>query len=244
MVPPPLPLDWFANNTPPPRFEAPVGIPLYRVYQASPDWGPLDANPATKARFALRDGHHGMFYASDREEGALWEALLRYCAFAPGRPVLFPTDRLRGQRLATIRLRTPRVPVLRLYAPAVHHLFGDEHHPASKRILELLTTTNHAASHPEASAMLAGLNALVPPIGHMPILQWKSKQFPDANVYLAYDPPVGAGDWELVDDVPLDDDDGHARIRAVLAREGYAWTPDGTGGTAVATLPATDVEDD
>ncbi|OCG82127.1 hypothetical protein LMG667_19730 [Xanthomonas euvesicatoria] len=238
------PLTWFAGNLPPPLFDAPIGITLYRVYPASPDWGPLDANKKSTARFALCNGHHGMFYASDREEGALWEALLRYCAFAPGRPVQLPTARLRGQRLATVRLHNPGVGVLRLYAPAVHHLFGDEHHPASKRILELLTTTNHAASHAEASAILSGLHALTPPIADMPILQWKSKQFPDANVYLAYDPPLGAGDWALIDDVPLDTPAGHARIRAALAREGYAWTPTSTGATSVATLPTTDPEDE
>ncbi|MDO7931546.1 RES domain-containing protein [Xanthomonas euvesicatoria pv. eucalypti] len=236
------PLDWFANNTPPKRFPAPVGMELYRVVERSPHWGPLDANPYSKARFALRDGHHGMFYVADRIEGALWEALLRYAVFTPGRPLHLPTAKLRGQRLATVRLRTADVGVLRLYAPAVHQLFGDEHHPASVRILELLTTTNHGESHAEAGAMLAGLNGLDPPIPHMPILQWKSKQFPDANVYLAYDPPLGAADWELVDDVPLDDADGHARIRAALAQEGYDWTPMALGATAISELPAADPE--
>lgn len=239
MVPP---LDWFANNTPPTRFPAPVGTELYRVVEQSPHWGPLDANPYSKARFALRDGNHGMFYVADRIEGALWEALLRYAVFTPGGVIHFPTAKLRRQRLAIVRLRTAGVGVLRLYAPAVHLLFGDEHHPGSIRILELLTTTNHSESHAEASAMLAGLNALDPPIAHMPILQWKSKQFPDANVYLAYDPPLGAADWELVDDVPLDDADGHARIRAALAREGYDWTPTALGATAISELPAIDPE--
>lgn len=236
------PLNWFAGNTPPPCFPAPVGMNLYRVVEQSPDWGPLDANPCSKARFALRDGAHGMFYVADRIEGALWEALLRYAVFTPGRPLHFPTAKLRGQRLATVHLRTSSVGVLRLFAPAVHLLFGDEHHPGSVRILGLLTTTNHADSHDEAGAILAGLNALDPSIAHMPILQWKSKQFPDANVFLGYDPPLGAADWELIEDVPLDDADGHALIRAVLKQEGYDWTPVALGATAVGALPAVDPE--
>lgn len=216
------PLPWFTR--PPPLFEAPTGQPLYRVYEGGHPWGPLDANPASKARFALRDDAHGMFYVSDRPEGALWEALLRYVVPRPGEDVELPTAKLTNQRLATVQLHNPNVGVVRLYPPAVHHLFGDEHHPHSKAIIDFLSSTQHAPTHTEAAAMLAGLRALDPPIEYMPILHWKSKQFPDANVYLAYDPPLNADDWSVVEDVALDSRVGHIMIHDALEREGFRWT--------------------
>lgn len=234
------PLAWFANNNAPKLFDPPVGIDLYRVVEQSPDWGALDANRKSRARFALRDNAHGMFYVADRVAGALWEALLRYAAISPGGEAYFPVDKLRGQNLVTVRLRRSDVRVLQLYSPSTSRRFGDEKHPDVVRLQELLTTLNHADTHPEAAAMLAGLNALDPPILHMPILQWKSKQFPDANVFLAFDPPLNSADWKQIEDVPLDTAAGHARIRTALAEQGFTWIPLASGGTDVATLPAED----
>ncbi|CRD50907.1 RES domain-containing protein [Stenotrophomonas indicatrix] len=234
------PLPWFANNNAPKLFDAPVGIDLYRVVEQSPHWGPLDANPVSKARFALRDDRHGMFYVADHVAGALWEALLRYAEMTPGGAAYLPVDKLRGQHLVTVRLGRSDARVLQLYSPSTSRRFGDEAHPDVIRLQELLTTLHHADTHPEAAAMLAGLNALNPPIKHMPILQWKSKQFPDANVFLAFDPPLSSADWNLVEDVPLDNAAGHARIRTALAEQGFNWIPLASGGTDVAVLPAED----
>ncbi len=209
----------------PPLFEPPTDIPLYRVVEDSPHWGPLDANPMSKARFALL-GTHAMFYVSDSPAGALWEALLRHTRFGARGVCQVPVAKLKGQSLVQVRLVRDNVKVLRLSRPELLHLFPDGDGPEVEAISHLIATPDHTLTHPVARALLERLQGLTPPIPHMPMLSWKSRQFPDATVFLAYEPQVDATYWQLDGDpTPLDTPRGRLLLREALARHGFHWSP-------------------
>lgn len=233
----PAGVPWLTE--PPRMFDPPIGKVVYRVVEKAPlvdgipEWGPLDANPHSGARFSLKPSH-AMFYVADSPEGALWEALLRYTRFGANGRCEFPVAKLKDQQLVRVRLVSDRARVLVLSRPELLHLFPDGDSPEVEAVSQLVATHDHASTHSEAQELLDCLQSLTPPIAHMPILRWKSRQFPDANVYLAYDPQVDESCWELVDDpTPLDTSAGIAMIRAALQRHGFLWDPTNTFSTSL-----------
>lgn len=221
---------WFARA---PRFFPPPAADqtLYRVLEKAPvvdgrpQWGPLDGNPNSTGRFALPHGHR-MFYVSDSPEGALWEGLLRYTNLSAHGRWEIPLPKLKGQQLARLRLVRQDVEVLVLSRPEILHLFPDGDTRVLEEVSRLLATPRHKETHPEAVAMLTELRSLSPAVDSMPMLRWNSLQFPEARVYLAFEPRVEPTFWTLESE-PLDlhSREGMKLIRTALANRGFDWTP-------------------
>ena len=210
----------------------PVGA-YYRVHPATlPGLGtvdPLSANPRSTARLALQpalvDGAPavGMFYATDRPAGALFEALFRRAAIHPERRVAFPLADLANQCLSTVLLLGP-VPLIPLALPARRMVVTDAQRDARWR--ELINTPDHADTHAAAVAVHAQVTAA----GHQHAgLYWPSVQAPPALVYLLYDPPLRRDGWIAGTTVALDTPAGHASIAQALAEIGYRWVGDPSG---------------
>ncbi|ASK94690.1 hypothetical protein KWH04_17740 [Xanthomonas campestris pv. trichodesmae] len=183
----------------------------------------MAANPRSEARGALV-GTHAMFYAADSLSGALWEAALRYVEIGRGRVAHFPLFKLRGLVASRIRPCRADLPLLELGRPGILALFPDGDGPEVLAVNALLATPRHQQTHPEFRQLQQDLQAVGVP--DMPVLSWPSRQFPKSTVYLAYEPPMEASWWEVLDSpTALDDPAGHALIQAELARHGFTFEP-------------------
>lgn len=222
-------------TTEPKWLKAPT-IELYRVHKKK--YQAIDANPLSRARFALTGGDHAMFYAADSVEGALWEVLLRDISLGPGGHCEFPANMLKDQVLSKVRLTAVDQRRISLSRPGILHLFPDGD---GNEVLEvnLMTRTNdHSSTHREAEAILQCLRQLDPPIKEMPILSWKSRQFEDSTVYLSYSERTAPSGWEQVGaSMELDSDEGIELIVRTLQQHEFHWTP-------YDRLPTTVIDDD
>ncbi len=197
---------------------------LYRVHRRA--YSATAANQASRARFALTGGSHAMFYAADSVEGALWEVLLRDIMLGPGGDCEFPADMLKDHVLSKVRWTGTDQRRISLSRPGVLHLFPDGDGPEVLAVNELTRTNDHGSTHGEAREMLDCLRSLLPPISHMPMLSWKSRQFEDSTVFLSYSSPSAPSGWTKVGrSMDLDSDKGVELIVRTLRQHAFHWTP-------------------
>ena len=194
---------------------------LWHVYPSR--YGPLDANPNSKARLALV-GTHGMFYAADTLAGALWETVLRNVEPDPHRRVMISPGSLSGMRAVPVSLLRNDVNLLPLGQPELRELFPADSEEA-REVAALLNDPNHSNTHGVARRIYEDL------VRHgfteMPVLSWPSRQLNSSTIYLAYSPPMD-NSWWGVAGVPLELDDpksGHAAVHETLRNHGFDWTP-------------------
>lgn len=206
---------------------APTDVDVWHVYNQR--YGPLTANPASEARFALLRTH-AMFYAADTLAGALWETVLRYVEPDANREVMLRPGLLTNMRAVPIRLLQHGVPLLELGQPGLRALFPADSDEAAA-VAALLHDPVHARTHAEARQLHADLASFG--ISPMPMLSWPSRQLSTSNVYLAYAPPMLQSWWKVTGEaIALDDPDlGHAILQQELARHRYSWTPLATSAT-------------
>lgn len=222
---------WLAK---PPAVRPLAVDPVYwHIYHA--DYAPLSANPFSTARLALVDPEggkksaFGMFYLASDFAGALWEVVLRYIEPDEQRHVRVDVSALAGMRAVRLRLRRDGVPQLELGQPGLRVLFAADS-VESVAVAGLIAEPDHTKTHAEAQQLRDDLVRVG--VVDMPILAWPSRQHNASTVYLAYEPPMTADWWELVDDPqPLDTPAGHALIRAELERCGFRWVPLETNAT-------------
>jgi hypothetical protein len=194
---------------------------LWHVYSSS--YGPLDANPKSKARLALV-GTHGMFYAASTLAGALWETVLRNVEPDPFRRVLISSGSLSGMRAVPVSLLRNDVNLLPLGQPELRDLFPVDSEEA-REVAALLNDPNHSNTHGVARRIHEGL--VRHGITEMPVLSWPSRQLNGATVYLAYSPPMDDSWWRVEGEpVELDDpNSGHPAVHETLRSHGFSWTP-------------------
>jgi hypothetical protein len=114
---------------------------------------PLEANPASTARLAIRGDHslgvapRAMFYVATSPAAALFEALFRSPQMYPGRRVVVPRQRLQGMTLSTVRLLSSEP-----YVPLMKPDRGLVVHDAAKDAAWqwVVNTPNHADTHAAA----------------------------------------------------------------------------------------------
>lgn len=213
------------------------GLPTEAVYWHiyHQDYPPLAANPYSQARLALvdpggaRKSEFGMFYFANDLAGALWEVILRYVEPDAARGVRVEPSRLAGMRVVRLRLRNSQVTQLDLGQPGLRMLFLPDS-AESVAVAALLADPDHRNTHTEARELREQLVQCG--THHMPVLAWPSRQHSASTVYLAFDPPMTADWWELIDEPQsLDTLAGHAIIRDELARCGFEWVLDETDAT-------------
>ncbi len=212
--------------TRPPALRTLAVEPVYwHLYNEA--YGPLAANPYSRARLALchivegRASAIGMFYLASDLAGALWETVLRYVEPDPQRHVRVDIDALKGQRAVRVRLRNDAVPLLELGQPGLRALFAADS-ADSVAVAAILANPDHDATHEEARALRQDLARHG--IDQMPVLSWPSRQHSASTVYLAYAPPMTDTWWEVEGEpVLLDTAEGYALVRGELARCGYHW---------------------
>jgi hypothetical protein len=212
----------------PPRLQSmPTGVRFWHTYDER--YGPLAANPFSRARMALV-GTHAMYYVSTDLSGALWETVLRFVLPDAAGRVTVEQSTLQGQRAVQVVLDRAAVPLLPLGQPGLRDLFPTDSAEAFA-VAQLLANPNHLATHPEARALFGELQAMG--VTDMPALSWPSRQNHTSTVYLAYDPPMLPDWWHVEGDaIALDDPaTGHPVLIAELARCGYTWAPGDTTAT-------------
>lgn len=188
---------------------------------------PLEANPASAARLALRGdatlgvAPRGMFYVATSPAAALFEALLRHARIFPERRIVIPWRGLQGQTLSTVRLLTPEA-----YVPLMKPERGLVVHDAAKDAewQWLVNTPHHADTHRAATEVAAQFAAAV---GHdglprmLPGFGYPSIQCSGDSVYLHYDPPMRPSAWRVEQSVDLSLADGCRVLLIALAERGF-----------------------
>lgn len=207
----------------------PQGQVFYRVFD--PAWSPFAPNSSSGGRFALT-GKRGMLYFADSPVAALWETVLRNVQIRPGtnRVDEIPTVWFAKRQMVGFVCDSDHLPgVLPLSPPGLRRLF-DASSPEYGITSSLTTTVSLTRTHEFARELeqwwTTAARVEGPPL---PILRWASRQFPNANVYLAYAPPInGEGCWKEIERIDLLSMVGMSRIREALRQAGFTWTPLGS----------------
>jgi hypothetical protein len=188
---------------------------------------PLEANPASTARLAIRGDRalgvasRAMFYVTTSPAAALFEALFRSPQMYPGRRVVVPWHLLQGMTLSTVRLLAPEP-----YVPLMKPERGLVIHDAAKDIAWqwLVNTPNHADTHAAAVEVAAQFSAT---LGHdgaalvLPGFGYPSVQCSPDSVFLHYDPPMHAAAWAVERSVNLATEEGYRAVLVALATAGF-----------------------
>lgn len=206
---------------------------LWHIY--SERYGPLAANPASKARLAL-PGQRAMFYLASSLDGALWETVLRGVVPDADRHVAILERDLVGMRAIQVRRKVVNAPLLDLSGAGLRMIFlqGSKE---SVAVAALIAEPDHLKTHKAAERLFKSFKKAG--VSEMPILSWVSRQHKGAIVYLAYEPPMDSTWWETVGaPIALDDPGaGHDAIRQALASSNYHWAP----AVTTATVPGPSV---
>ena len=193
---------------------------------------PLSANPYATGRLAMPPDlgpngvSVGMYYCATTSAGALFEALLREAMIFSGREVYLPRDKLMDQCLSVVRLLQP-VDIIPLGLPDRKIVVPDTASWRDARWRELINTGDHTDTHLAAWTVYDQVTAAgLPHHG----LAWPSVQVPSSLVYLLYEPPRAPAHWAHRTTIALDTHAGDRFIADALAKAGYAWLADPSGG--------------
>lgn len=184
---------------------------------------PLEANPASTARLAIRGDRalgvapRSMFYVATSPAAALFEGIFRSPLMYPGRRVTVPWHRLRGMSLSTVRLLSPQA-----YVPLMKPERGLVVHDAVKDAAWqwLVNTPNHADTHVAAAEVAAQFSAT---LGHdgtalvLPGFGYPSVQCSSDSVFLHYEPPMHAAAWAVEESINLATEEGYRAVLIALA---------------------------
>ena len=189
---------------------------------------PLEANPGSTARLAIRGDHslgvapRAMFYVATSPAAALFEALFRSPQMYPGRRVVVPRQRLQGMTLSTVRLLSSEP-----YVPLMKPDRGLVVHDAAKDAAWqwVVNTPNHADTHAAAIDVAVQFSSTIGYGGvarMLPGFGYPSVQCSSDSVFLQYDPPMRAAAWAVAKSVNLATEDGYRAVLLALADAGFA----------------------
>lgn len=187
---------------------------------------PLEANPASTGRLAIRDDRspgvppRAMFYVATSAAAALFETLFRSMQMYRGRRLVVPSHLLHGMTLSMLRLRSPE-PYVPLMKPERGLVVRDAAKDAAWQWL--VNTPNHAVTHAAAAEVAEQFSASLDDRGArlvLPGFGYPSVQCSSDSVFLLYDPPMDVAAWTLERSVNLSTEDGYRAVIVALAISG------------------------
>jgi hypothetical protein len=199
---------------------------------------PLEANPASAARLAIRGdatlgvAPRAMFYVATSPAAALLEARFRNPQLYSGRRIVVPWHTLPGWTLSTVRLLTPQryVPLMK---PERGLVIQD---PAKDAAWQgYVNTFDHSQTHEPAAEVAAQFAATMDANGIARVLPgfgYASVQSSSDSVFLHHLPPMDPAAWTVEASVNLGTPEGLRAVLAALAAAGLLPTEQPPGASS------------